>query len=85
MASEVVALKAAIRDQVGDHLLTPKNSAMVVIADDQTLVRAGLRMILESQADMEVVAEAGNGERGSGRVQAAPSGCRPDGCQDAKA
>jgi DNA-binding NarL/FixJ family response regulator len=34
----------------------------VVIADDQALVRAGLRMILESQADIEVVAEAGDGE-----------------------
>ncbi len=33
-----------------------------VIADDQALVRAGLRMILESQADIEVVAEAGDGE-----------------------
>jgi DNA-binding NarL/FixJ family response regulator len=34
----------------------------VVIADDQALVRAGLRMILESHADIEVVAEAGDGE-----------------------
>jgi DNA-binding NarL/FixJ family response regulator len=34
----------------------------VVIADDQALVRAGLRMILESQGDIEVVAEAGDGE-----------------------
>src|SRR6266568_2458876 len=31
MATEVVAVKAAIRDQFGDHLLTPKNSALVVI------------------------------------------------------
>jgi DNA-binding NarL/FixJ family response regulator len=34
----------------------------VLIADDQALVRAGLRMILESQADIEVVAEAADGE-----------------------
>ena len=33
----------------------------VVIADDQTLVRAGFKMILESQADIEVVAEAADG------------------------
>ena len=33
----------------------------VVIADDQQLVRAGLRMILESQPDIEVVGEAGDG------------------------
>ena len=34
----------------------------VLIADDQALVRAGFRMILEAQPDIEVVAEAGDGE-----------------------
>jgi len=34
----------------------------VVIADDQALVRAGFRMILESQPDIAVVAEAADGE-----------------------
>jgi DNA-binding NarL/FixJ family response regulator len=33
----------------------------VAIADDQELVRAGFRMILEAQDDIEVVAEAGDG------------------------
>jgi DNA-binding NarL/FixJ family response regulator len=33
----------------------------VLIADDQALVRGGLRMIVEAQEDMEVVGEAGNG------------------------
>lgn len=33
----------------------------VLIADDQELVRAGFRMILEVQDDIEVVAEAGDG------------------------
>jgi DNA-binding NarL/FixJ family response regulator len=33
----------------------------VVIADDQDLVREGLRMMLEAEADIEVAAEAGNG------------------------
>jgi DNA-binding NarL/FixJ family response regulator len=34
----------------------------VVIADDQALVRAGFRMILDAEPDMEVVAEAADGE-----------------------
>jgi len=33
----------------------------VLIADDQALVRAGFRMILESEDDLDVVAEAENG------------------------
>ena len=33
----------------------------VVIADDQDLVREGLRMMLEAEGDIEVVAEAGDG------------------------
>ena len=33
----------------------------VLIVDDQELVRAGFRMILEVQADIEVVGEAGDG------------------------
>jgi DNA-binding NarL/FixJ family response regulator len=33
----------------------------VVLADDQTLVRGGFRMILEAQDDIEVVAEADDG------------------------
>ena len=33
----------------------------VVIADDQELVRAGLRMILEHEPDVEVAGEAGDG------------------------
>jgi DNA-binding NarL/FixJ family response regulator len=34
----------------------------VVIADDQAMVREGLRMILDLQDDIEVVAEAGDGQ-----------------------
>jgi len=33
----------------------------VLLADDQPLVRTGFRMILESESDMEVVGEAGDG------------------------
>jgi DNA-binding NarL/FixJ family response regulator len=35
----------------------------VLLADDQALVRAGFRMILEAQSDFEVVGEAGDGEQ----------------------
>ena len=34
----------------------------VVLVDDQQLVRAGFRMVLDSQADLEVVGEAGDGD-----------------------
>jgi DNA-binding NarL/FixJ family response regulator len=34
----------------------------VVLADDQGLVRAGFRALLDAQGDIEVVGEAGNGE-----------------------
>jgi DNA-binding NarL/FixJ family response regulator len=36
-------------------------SIKVMVVDDQGLVRAGFRMILEAQPDMEVVAEAADG------------------------
>ena len=35
----------------------------VLIADDQALVRVGLRKVLESEPDMTVVGEAGDGEQ----------------------
>jgi len=35
----------------------------VVLADDQVLVRAGFRALLDAQDDIEVVGEAGDGER----------------------
>ncbi len=37
------------------------NTIKVVVADDQPLVRAGLRMILETEADLEIVGEAATG------------------------
>ncbi len=35
----------------------------VALVDDQQLIRAGFRMVVNSQDDMEVVAEAGDGEQ----------------------
>ncbi|MEN8654967.1 response regulator transcription factor [Streptomyces sp. 21So2-11] len=37
-------------------------SIRVMLVDDQVLLRTGFRMVLAAQPDMEVVAEAGNGE-----------------------
>ncbi|MFD5508351.1 response regulator [Streptomyces sp. NPDC127051] len=42
----------------------------VVIADDQEMVRTGFRMILESQPDIEVVADAADGEAALATVAA---------------
>jgi DNA-binding NarL/FixJ family response regulator len=46
----------------------------VLLADDQSLVRAGFRMILESEPDITVVGEAANGEQ----AVAATRRLRPD-------
>ena len=35
--------------------------ARILIADDHSMVRRGLRLVLDSEADLEVVAEAGDG------------------------
>jgi DNA-binding NarL/FixJ family response regulator len=40
----------------------PLSMLRVLIADDQALVRAGFRMILDADDNLEVVAEAANGE-----------------------
>jgi DNA-binding NarL/FixJ family response regulator len=37
-------------------------SVKVLIVDDQSLVRAGFRMILEAEPDLEIVGEAGDGD-----------------------
>jgi DNA-binding NarL/FixJ family response regulator len=45
----------------------------VAIVDDQQLVRAGFRMLIGSQDDMAVVAEAGSGEEAIAALAATPA------------
>ena len=40
----------------------------VLLADDQTLVRGGFRLILDAEPDIDVVAEAGDGEEAVARA-----------------
>ncbi|HEY6693923.1 MAG TPA: response regulator transcription factor [Solirubrobacteraceae bacterium] len=49
-------------------------SIRVLLADDQAMVRAGFRMILGSEPDIEVVGEVENGEQAA----AAARRLRPD-------
>jgi len=41
--------------------MTKESKIRVLIADDHAILRSGLRMLIESQADMTVIAEAENG------------------------
>jgi DNA-binding NarL/FixJ family response regulator len=43
-------------------------AARVLIADDHTMVRRGLRLVLDSEPDLEVVAEAGDGSEAVDRA-----------------
>ena len=55
----------------------------VVVAEDQALVRAGLRGIIETADDLYVLGEAADGERRSELARVPPSGCDADGHPDA--
>jgi two-component system response regulator NreC len=46
----------------GQESRTGGDGITVVLADDHAVVRSALRMLLEDEADMEVVAEAGDAE-----------------------
>ena len=48
-------------DSAHPGILSPM-TIRVALVDDQQLIRAGFRMVVESQPDMDVVAEAGTGD-----------------------
>jgi two-component system response regulator NreC len=52
----------------------PSTPITIVLADDHTILRNGLRMLLESEADLHVVSEAGSVQA----VFAAVRNARPD-------
>lgn len=45
--------------------MTTPLKARLLLADDHVMVRRGLRLVLDMQPDLEVVAEAGDGVRPS--------------------
>jgi two-component system response regulator NreC len=49
-------------DTPNDYIDTTAMKTRIVIVDDHSVLRAGLRIFLNDQPDMEVVAEAGGGE-----------------------
>ncbi len=46
-----------------------KTKIRIILADDHTVVRAGIRQLLESAKDIEVLAEAGDGEEAKSLIQ----------------
>jgi DNA-binding NarL/FixJ family response regulator len=50
-----------VSDSTGGRPSGPGVQIRVLIADDEALVRAGFRMLVDSAADLRVVGEAGNG------------------------
>lgn len=45
-----------------DEQTSPAATTTIVIADDHLVVRSGLRLLLDAESDLEVVAEAGDAE-----------------------
>jgi NarL family two-component system response regulator LiaR len=50
-------------------LAKTKEKIRVILADDHNIVRAGIRQLLESSKDIQVIAEAGDGEEAQVLIQ----------------
>ncbi len=51
----------------------PATVIRVLLVDDQQMVRAGFRMLIESQADLSVVGEAGDGQEAVDLLETTPA------------
>ena len=87
---EITSRPAPARSSRRDCPATPEREARVsrpiriLIADDHPLFRAGLRSLLESVADTEVVGEAATGEEAVELARTLMPGRRRDGHQHAR-
>lgn len=59
----VPARKKTSKPASGSGSLPPTHKIRVLLVDDHAVVRDGLRMILQDEADIDVIGEAGDGER----------------------
>lgn len=66
-----VCIAAATQpDEEGTNGQKPAERLRVLVVDDHAILRKGLRGLLESKADVEVVGEAGNGEEAVAQARA---------------
>ncbi len=56
-------MRSARRRTESDEIRTPHDGLRALIADDETLARQGIRMLLEQDAEVGRIEEAGNGKR----------------------
>ena len=56
----------------------------VLIVDDHPMMRQGIKGVLETQDDFQVVAEAEDGDQALSAGRGAQSRPCPDGCRDAQ-
>lgn len=69
MSDDIRRLLDATAETTGatEHTVTPK--IRVLLVDDHTILRAGLRMMIDAQPDIEVVGEASDGRQALAEAQ----------------
>jgi two-component system response regulator NreC len=70
MTQESIIERLASRSPSGDQAAEPQSEKIrVLIVDDHTILRAGLRMLLNAHSDIEVVGEASDGNQAVASAQ----------------